>query len=508
MIHCLLHLSMLLYTSMSQKRVVIVGAGMGGIAAAVALAARGCAVTVCERAARPGGKLRQVDVAGALIDAGPTVLTMRWVFDELAESAGARLDDMVPMQQLQTFARHAWPDGGTLDLHADLERSVDAIGRLAGAGDAKGYRAFCDDARRTYRTLETPFLRAPRATPLQLAAHGGLRGLADMWHIKPFTTMWRSLCTYFRDPRLRQLFGRYATYCGSSPFLAPATLTLVAHVERDGVWQVSGSLWKLAGAFEALAVARGARFRYEADVAEVVVRAGRAAGVRLRSGEEIDADAVVVNADVAALGAGLLGTEAAAAVPRVAPAQRSLSAFTFLFNAPTRGFPLLHHTVFFSADYQAEFDDLMRARRAPTSPTVYICAQDRHDADAARSGPERLLCIVNAPATGDTHDFPQAEIDSTERAMRQTLTACGLDVADLPGTMRVTTPRGFAQLFPGTGGALYGMASHGWRASFARPGVRSRIPGLFVAGGSAHPGPGLPMAALSGRAAAAAVLER
>lgn len=492
---------------MSQKRVVIVGAGMGGIAAAVVLAARGCEVTVCERAARPGGKLRQLDVAGALIDAGPTVLTMRWVFDELADGAGARLDDMVPMRQLHTFARHAWPDGGTLDLHADLEQSVDAIGRLAGVHDAQGYRAFCNDARRIYCTLEAPFLRSARVTPLGLAAQGGLRGLMDMWHIKPFTTMWRALGTYFRDPRLQQLFGRYATYCGSSPFLAPATLTLVAHVEREGVWQVGGSLWQLAGAFERLAAASGARFRYEADVAEVVVRAGRAAGVRLRDGEEIDADAVVVNADVAALGSGLLGAQAATAVARVAKAQRSLSAYTFLFNAPTRGFPLLHHTVFFSRDYRAEFEDLMRGRRAPTTPTVYICAQDRADAAAAPGGAERLLCIVNAPATGDTHDFPPTEVDTTERAMRATLIACGLDVADPPGAKRVVTPRGFAQLFPGTGGALYGMASHGWRASFARPGVRSRIPGLFVAGGSAHPGPGLPMAALSGRAAAAAVLE-
>ncbi len=493
---------------MTVKRVVVVGAGMGGISAALLLASGGCDVIVCERASSPGGKLRRMEVAGAWIDAGPTVLTMRWVFEELADAAGARLDDLVSMQRLGTFARHAWAGGAVLDLHADLEQSVDAIARFAGPRDARGYRAFCADSQRTYRSLERPFLRSPRVTPLQLATQGGLRGLADMWHIKPFTTMWRSLSSYFRDPRLRQLFGRYATYCGSSPFLAPATLALIAHVERDGVWQVKDNLWQLASALEQLATARGARFRYGADVAEVFVRSGRAAGVRLSSGEVIDADAVVVNADVAALSGGLLGTAASKAVRSVAPRERSLSALTWLFLARTRGFPLLHHTVFFSCDYEAEFADLLRARKTPRAPTVYLCAQDRGDAGAAAPpGEERLLCIVNAPATGDVDDFPQPEVDGIERAMRATFADCGLEVIDAPGAKRVTTPREFAQLFPGAGGALYGMASHGWRASFARPGVRSRIPGLFVAGGSAHPGPGLPMAALSGRAAAAAVLE-
>jgi 1-hydroxycarotenoid 3,4-desaturase len=492
---------------MTVKRVVVVGAGIGGIAAAVDLAARGCDVTVCERGASPGGKLRCVAVAGASIDAGPTVLTMRWVFEELAAAAGASLDQLLSMRQLKTFARHAWSEGETLDLHADLDESADAIGRFAGKHDARGYRTFCADAQRTYRTLERPFLRAPRATPLQLAADAGLGGLMDLWRIKPFVSMWRSLGSYFCDARLRQLFGRYATYCGSSPFLAPATLSLIAHVERDGVWRVDGNLWQLARAFEQLATERGARFRYRCDVAEVIVRAGRAAGVRIKDGESIEADAVVVNADVAALGDGLLGAKAAAAVPRVLPRHRSLSALTWLFHASTRGFPLLHHTVFFSRDYQAEFADLLRERRVPRSPTVYICAQDRGDANhTPPKGAERLLCIVNAPATGDTQSFSTDETAAMEQAMRATLGRCGLQLVDPPGAKRITTPQGFAQLFPGTGGALYGMASHGWRASFARPGVRSRIPGLFVAGGSAHPGPGLPMAALSGRAAAAAVL--
>ena len=494
---------------MRTRKVVVVGAGIGGIAAALDLAADGCEVIVCERAAAPGGKLRQVDVGGALIDAGPTVLTMRWVFEDLAAAAGARLDDLLAMRRLKTFARHAWSEQRTLDLHADVEESVDAIGRFAGSADANRYRQFCADAERTYRTLERPFLRAARATPLGLAAQAGIAGLADLWRIKPFVSMWSAVGTYFRDPGLRQLFGRYATYCGSSPFLAPATLMLVAHVEREGVWQIAGGIALLARALEKLAIARGAVFRYCAEVAEINLRAGEARGVRLASGESIDADAVIVNADVAALAAGLLGANVSSAVAAMPIRNRSLSAFTWMLVAEPRGFPLLHHTVFFSDAYAAEFADLLRDSRVPRSPTVYVCAQDRGDAlDQVPHSAERLLCIVNAPAIGDTHTFSAEEKSSAERGMLATLDRCGLQLRGNPNARCMVTPSEFARLFPGTGGALYGMASHGWRASFARPGVRTRVPRLYVAGGSAHPGPGLPMAALSGRAAAAAVLAR
>ena len=492
---------------MGSERVAVVGAGMAGLVAAVELAARGVEVVVLERAATSGGKMREIEIGDRRLDVGPTVLTMPWVFEEIFAAAGTSLARHLTLRPAEILARHAWGEGGRLDLFADVERTADAIGSFAGAAEARGYRRFRDQARRIYETLEQPFIRATRPSPVGLAGRVGVRGLGGLLQIKPFATLWGALGEYFHDPRLRQLFGRYATYCGSSPFLAPATLMLVAHVEQEGVWLVEGGMHRLAAALAALGSGLGVTFRYETEVREILVEGGRASGVVTAAGERLAAAAVLVNADVAAVAGGLLGREAAAAVPSRPASTRSLSAATWALVAPTRGFPLARHNVFFSKDYAREFDDILNRRRLPTEPTVYVCAQDRGDADGpVEGGGERLFCIVNAPPTGDTHAFDEKEIEECEKRTFRLLERCGLEVQRRPERTQVTTPTGFHGLFPATGGALYGQASHGWAASFARPGARATVPGLYLAGGSTHPGPGVPMAALSGRLAAASLL--
>lgn len=490
------------------RRLVIIGAGIAGLVAALELAGHGLDVVVLERALAPGGKMRQVRLADSVLDAGPTVFTMRWVFDEIFDAAGTSLAEHVRLRQVEILARHAWSERERLDLFADEHRSAEAIAALAGPAEGRRYREFSERARRIYATLEQPFIRSARPSPLALVRGVAPRGLGDLFGITPFETLWRALGQHFHDPRLRQLFGRYATYCGSSPFLAPATLMLVAHVEREGVWLVEDGMHQIAAALARLAAGRGASFRYGTEVAEIVVSGGRASGVRLATGEFLEAGAVVSTADVAALSGGWFGAAVARAVPRIGRAERSLSALTWAMVATTEGFPLLRHTVFFSGDYVAEFDDLFTRAVLPAAPTVYVCAQDRADDGRAPSaGRERLLCLVNAPPIGDTHVFDRAEVELCETRTFGLLERCGLRVNRQDALTVVTTPTDFDRMFPGTGGALYGPASHGWMASFRRPGARTKLPGLYLAGGSTHPGPGVPMAALSGRLAAASVLK-
>jgi 1-hydroxycarotenoid 3,4-desaturase len=488
---------------MRDKHALVIGAGVGGLAAALALAVRDVRVTVLERAAAPGGKLREVLAGDARIDAGPTVFTMRWVLDELFDEAGAAPEERLRLRQAHLLARHAWSAGEQLDLFADPARSEAAIGAFAGLAEARRFRAFCSRARQIYATLDTPFLRAPRPSLARLVRGAGLQSL---WQLQPFATLWHALGGYFHDARLRQLFGRYATYCGSSPFAAPATLMLVAHVEQDGVWLVEGGMQRIAQALAQLAARHGATLRCGAQVSELLLRGGAIAGVRLADGECVRGDITVCNADAGALAAGLLGADARRAVRPVPPAARSLSAVTWALFAAARGFPLVRHNVFFCADYRAEFRAIFGDGRLPASPTVYVCAQDRGDQDGGGNGPERLLCLVNAPPLGDRRRFAPDEVERCASRAFGLLERCGLHLQRDARHAAVTTPNDFEALFPGTGGALYGRAAHGWRASFQRAGVRSRIPGLYLAGGSVHPGPGVPMAALSGRLAAQAAL--
>ncbi|MTJ81662.1 MAG: phytoene desaturase [Telmatospirillum sp.] len=496
---------------MERDPILIVGAGIGGLACAIDLAGQGLPVIVIERAAGPGGKMRECQVGARRIDSGPTVLTMRWVFDDLFCSAGSDLDHHVTLHPLDVLARHFWEDGRRFDLLADLGAAADAVGRFAGMQEAARFLSFCIQSRSVYQTLKGPFLTAARAGPVALARRIGVTRLGRLAGLRPCESLWNALCAQFQDPRLRQLFGRYATYCGSSPFRAPATLMLIAHVEREGVWIVEGGMQRLADALERLGRTLGVGFRYDAEVSEIVVEGGRAAAVRMVSGERIAARAIVVNADAAALVAGCFGEPVRAAAPVDVTRHRSLSAITWARVARPCGVPLTRHNVFFSGDYAAEFNDLFGHRRVPGDPTVYLCAQDRPGRAPGQG--ERLLLLINAPATGDrdggdgSQTFNEEEMSRCGDRVRTMLGRCGLQLEGDPREMVVTTPRDFHRMFPATGGALYGRTTHGWRASFQRPGAQTPVPGLYLAGGSTHPGAGVPMAALSGRLAAGHLIE-
>ncbi len=484
---------------------------MGGLASAAMLAAAGHAVTVVEKENWVGGKARTVDVDGHAVAAGPTVFTMRDVFDSIFEACGARLEDYVTTHKSEVIARHAWNEEERLDLFADQQRSEDAIGDFAGADAVNGFRAFHRDAQRIFETLDEPMLRGDRvSSPLPLMWRIGFWRVPTLNAMRPFDNLWKVLVEYFADPRLRQLFGRYSTYSGSSPFLAPATLMLIAHVEAKGVWLIDGGINALAKALRSVCESRGVKFRLGEGVSSIVSDGTGVKGVRLNNGDQIAGDAVICNADPAALATGRFGGQPSSAVTTFKPHKRSLSALVWFAHTETSGFPLQHHNVFFSPDYRREFDQIASGK-PPSDPTVYICAQDRGGtletshlpADQSR---ERIQIIVNAPPDGDRRSFTEGEIEQCTRAMRGSLSRCGLTLED-PMPHSLATPETWERLFPATGGALYGRASHGWAASFLRQGPRTRIPRLYCTGGGTHPGAGVPMAALSGQLAARTLLS-
>jgi 1-hydroxycarotenoid 3,4-desaturase len=437
------------------------------------------------------------------------VFTMRWVFDQILAEAGTSLEALLSLSPLDVLARHAWRGcDERLDLFADVQRSADAIAAFSSPAEARRFLGFCAQAKKVYQTLEGPYIRSARPSLLSMGADLGPRGLGVLLGLGPFASLWKSLARHFHDPRLQQLFGRYATYCGSSPWAAPATLMLVAQVELDGVWSVQGGMHEVARKLSGLAAQRGVTLRYGQACEQIVLQNGHVSAVRLADGSVLPADSVVFNGDSNALAAGLLGPAVQRAVPAVPLRKRSLSAVTWSMHTRATGFPLVRHNVFFDNDYASEFNDIFKHRRLPQQGTVYVCAQDRNDSAAGLGGPERLLCLVNAPAHDDPANpsFNALETDACEHRSLDLLRQCGLTLAPQAHQVQRTTPQDFAHLFPATGGALYGPATHGWMSSFKRPSSTSAVPGLYLAGGSVHPGPGVPMAAMSGRLAAATLM--
>jgi len=485
---------------MKAPHVVVVGAGMGGLAAALELLSSGARVTLVERQRSPGGKMRQIMVAGQAIDSGPTVMTMRWVFEDLFARAGLNFADCVELRSSDLLARHSWLDGSRLDLYADPEHSREAICQFAGADEARAYDRFVKKSARTFDTLDLTFMRAPRPNALQLGRRVGVRGLPGLMAANPFVSLWDELGKIFSDPRLVQLFGRYSTYCGSSPFRAPSTLMLIAEAERRGVWLIGGGMQRLAEALATAVSQTGGELRCGAEVLSIDTAKGRVSGVTLEDGERLAADAVVFNGDSQALAEGLLGASAVRAAKPRAEGGYTLSAITLSAVGRAEGFPLSYHSVFFGDDYKDEFDAVFKRRGICEHPTVYICAQDRVDHEAPRADTERLFCLINAPPNALAAETVARSVETLINHLGQH----GLRLKVAASDQVVTSPAEFGERFPGSRGGLYGRPTHGPWGSFSRPGSATPLAGLFLAGGSVHPGAGIPMAAQSGRLAAAA----
>lgn len=459
--------------------VAVIGGGVGGLAVAIRLRVLGHDVTVFERNAEVGGKLAVRARDGFTFDIGPSLVTLPQVFDELFRLAGTSLAAELELVRLDPQFRYAWPDGRVLTMRDD-------------GCDEPGWREFVDHGRRIWDVSERTFFAGPMERPSALLRR--MRSPLDLVAIDPLRTLHRAAARRFRDPQLAQWAGRYATYSGSSPFRAPATLGCIAHVESAfGCWYPVGGLGALRDAFERVARHVGVDLRCSTEVERITTSdaAGRrVTGVRLVGGESCAADVVIANADARHLYTDLLPD--ARGRRRVERAKPSTSGLVVLAGVEGTTPGLAHHDVWFSADDRAEFSQLAAGRMA-NDPTVYACVSSVTDPTQAPAGCENWFLLVNAPAGIELDGDPEAERIFAHLARR------GPDLRDRLRFVETITPSDLATRYRSPGGAIYGTSSDGRRAAFVRPANRGRVPGLYLVGGSSHPGGGLPLVTISAR---------
>ena len=478
------------------SRVVVVGGGIGGLAVAARLARMRHDVTIVERSESVGGKLGEWSRDGFRFDTGPSLVTLPATLRDLFLKTGKPLEDVLDLQPLETLAHYRFPDGTEMDLpNSGAVGIASAFQQAFGGKAGDNWTRFHSRAERMWAVARTPFVESPLGGPATLASLA-LRQPAAMWRIAP----WRSLRDVgracFDDPRQVLFLDRYATYTGSDPRRAPAVLSVVPYVEHTfRGWYVAGGLRQIAVAVRERAEQRKVRIITGAEVTRISAEHGRVDGVELKDGGRLEADLVVSDVDAGVLYEHLLPRPELLRPIRRATA--SLSGFVLMLGLRGED-PMPHHSVLFGSDYDAEMDAVFGPDARPVDdPTIYVSAPP----DAAPAGHQAWFVLVNAPRHGSgpgcfDWDAPGVSAAYATRIV-DLLAARGHDVRDRLLFAEHRTPADLERDTNSPGGAIYGTSSNGWRAAFLRPANRSPVPGLFLVGGSAHPGGGLPMVLMS-----------
>ncbi|MCY7374387.1 MAG: phytoene desaturase [Pyrinomonadaceae bacterium] len=479
------------------KKVIVIGAGLGGLSAAIRLAKSGFDVTVSEKNETVGGKVNSVEADGYKFDTGASLLTMRHVFEDLFNFCGKRLEDYLEIVALDPICRYFWTDRTVFDASSNIEKTEREIERIA-PPDVGNFARYLADSQRKYEIAEKTFLaHSLNDLPKLLRP----KYLKDLLAISSLKTLDKHNAGYFQSEKLRQLFNRFATYNGSSPYETPATFALVPFVEFGlGAWYVRGGIYEIPQALAKLADESGVKIRLNCAVEKIIVENEKAVGVLLENGETLRSDFVVANSDAIETYRNLLDEKFFS--KKLERREPSCSGFVLLLGVKKKFPQLAHHNIFFSDDYKAEFDALFKDLRPAMNPTIYICATSRTDETQSPDGCENLFVLVNAPYTSEKTDW-QIEAKNYRDLIIKKLENFGLE--DLEKSIefeRIITPADFEKKYRTNRGSIYGVSSNGIFSAFWRvPNRAKNVKNLYFVGGATHPGGGMPLVLLSGKMA-------
>lgn len=472
----------------------IVGGGLGGLATALRLAAKEWDVTVCEQGPTLGGKMNRWEKDGFRFDTGPSLLTMKWVFADLFRAVGSCMENHLELVPMQPLAEYVYDDQTRFKYSSSLPEWLKTIEQIE-PRDKDGFLRFMQLGSRLFELSQDTFLRRPPQSPPDLQSLKALRHL-------PVRHAWgnyhKTVAAHFHSQHLRQLFDRYPTYVGSSPYRSPATLAVIPYIEYAfGGWHIKGGLYRLVETLTRLARQLQVSLHTDARVDRILHAAKQVRGVVLADGQKLEGDVVVMNGD-ASLTQAMLGYKP----EPMRSADSSLSGLVFLVGVKRNLPGIAQHSIFFGADYRREFSQLFDERSFPDDPTVYVSAPSRSDRSLVPGAGETLFIMANA-RSNDNDSWTDADIErARERVFRRLQKGGFPELGSDTIVHDVWTPRRIGQRYLMPGGAIYGLNSHGWRHTFLRPPNKHRhIGGLYNVGGSSHPGGGTPTVLISARIA-------
>jgi len=501
-----------------QRTAIVIGGGLAGLAAATELAGRGVQVTLVERNQHLGGKMNVLTEKGFTFDMGPTILTMPNVVRGIIQRTGRNVSDYLDLVRLDPQWRCMYEDGTVIDLLEKPEEMAAAMDRqFPGAGAGAGWKSFVEYSRRMFRLSGKVFFFKDLGGVMDLmrkppTSEPGL--LKDVFAMRMHSTVGGTIDKHIHEPHLKQLAEHFLQYVGSSPFLSPAILTLIAAAQvDDGCWYAMGGTRMVARSMERILREERAEIITGTGVRRLLTDGKRVTGVELEDGRTITADVVVSNCDVQRTYRDLDGSqEGIAEQRRIGGDYTPACSGVVLYLGLDRQYDhLLHHDFLFSKDSHEEFDDIYRQGIPARDPTVYLCVPSRTDPTQAPAGGEALYALIHTPylRPGQRWEGPGGMMEAYRGTVIEKLKRFGMpDLEQHIVIERHLTPQGIERWYNAEGGAIYGLASHGKLKGGFKPRNRSRLyRNLYLAGGSANPGPGVPMVLMSGVTAADAVCE-
>lgn len=474
----------------------IIGAGLGGLAASCLLAKKGHQVTILEKNGKAGGKINEINADGYRFDTGPSLLTMPFILEELFNTCGADIHQYLEIHALSPICRYFYPNGSQFDCFKDKGVNIAQIQEFA-PEDVRAYEQFQEYSEQLYERTKEAFL----FNPLYGISDVSSLNIMDFFRIDAFKTVSERIDQMFSSPELRKFFKRFTTYNGSSPFQAPATLNVIPHVELAmGGYYIEGGMYSLVQALTKLGEKLGVTLKYNTPVTRIVTEGEEITGLRDSSGNRYPADLVVSNADAAETYLNFLEDDELSHFKKqkISRLEPSCSGFVLLLGIDKVYNALLHHNIFFSKDYQHEFDQIFNAKVMPEDPTIYIANTSYTNPNHAPENGSNLFVLVNAPYLSKNYNWDEKKETYKQHIIRK-LQMHGLtDLEDHIVFSKAITPRDFYQQYRSNKGSIYGTSSNSKFSAFMRPRNKCRsVKGLYLVGGSTHPGGGIPLVTLS-----------